>query len=123
MRRRRFKYWLLNVIAGLVVLLLGGMHLAIFHLDDVLAPLLGISTEPLAWAEVRARGTRVGQVAAYVLLLAAALFHGFYGLRTVLTEIWDGRRATVAIGIVCWVLGLSLFAVGTFGAIYFHGVS
>ena len=123
MRRRRLKYWLLNLVAGLVTLLLGGMHLAIFHLDDVLAPWLGISTEPLAWAEVRARGTRALQVAAYVLLLAAALFHGFYGLRTILTEIWGGRRAAVATGIVCWVLGLSLFAVGTFAAIRFHGVS
>lgn len=123
MRRRRLKYWLLNAVAGLVVLLLGGMHLATFHLDDVLAPALGISTEPLAWAEVRARGARVVQVAAYVLLLAAALFHGFYGLRTVLTELWDGPRAAVAIGIICWIVGLGLFAVGTVAAILFHGAS
>lgn len=123
MRRRRFKYWLLNAIAGLVVLLLAGVHLATFHLDDVLAPVLGLSTEPLAWAEVQARGAQVAQVAIYILLLATALFHGFYGLRTVLTEVWGGRRAAMAISIACWVLGLGLFSIGTFAAIYFHGVS
>lgn len=123
MRRRRLKYWLLNAVAGSVVLLLAGIHLATFHLDDVLGPVLGLSTEPLAWAEVRARGASSIQVVAYIMLLATALFHGFYGLRTVLTEVWSSRRAAAAIGIFCWILGLSLFAVGTFAAIHFHGVS
>ncbi len=114
---------MLNAIAGLVVLLLAGIHLATFHLDDVLAPVLGLSTEPLAWAEVKARGASVIQIAVYVLLLATALFHGFYGLRTVLTEVWSSRRAATVITIACWVLGLGLFAVGTFAALYFQGVS
>ena len=120
MRSRNLKFWLLNAVCGLIVLVFAGLHLASFHLDDVMALILSNSTEPLAWAQVSARGGSLTYVVGYIFLLATALFHGFYGLHTVLTEVWSGNRAAVAINFLCWIAGLGLFAFGTIAAVYFH---
>ena len=45
----------------------------------------------------------------YVLLLAVSLYHGFYGLHTILTEIWTSRRAGSVIAVLCTALGGGLF--------------
>jgi len=45
----------------------------------------------------------------YVLLSAVVLFHGFYGLGTMLTEFWPGRTAAVVINGLCVTLGSGLF--------------
>ena len=45
----------------------------------------------------------------YILLLAVALFHGFYGLHTILTEFWTSRRAGTLIASTCIGVGGGLF--------------
>ena len=120
MRSRNLKYWFINIIAGLVVLVFAGMHLASFHLDDLMALVFSNSTDPLSWAQVSARGSSPVFTAAYVFLLGTALFHGFYGLHTVLSEVWSSKRASNLINILCWIVGLALFCVGTVAAITFH---
>lgn len=45
----------------------------------------------------------------YILLSALMLFHGFYGLHTMLTEIWTGPKTGVALAGVCVMLGTGLF--------------
>lgn len=101
-------------------MVLAGMHLASFHLDDVMALVFSNTTEPLAWAQVSARGQSLAYVAGYVFLLGTTLFHGFYGLHTVLTEAWSSKRAAVVVNLFCWFAGLGLFAIGTVAAVYFH---
>lgn len=49
----------------------------------------------------------------YVLLLAVAMFHGFCGLHTILTEIWPSRRAGSIIASACIALGGALFVLAT----------
>ena len=120
MQTRNLKYWFINAVCGLLVLVLAGMHLFSFHLDDLMALVFSNSTEPLAWAQVSARGTSLAYVIGYIVLLGTALFHGFYGLHTVLTEIWSSQRASAAINILCWLFGLSLFATGVVAAVSFH---
>ena len=46
----------------------------------------------------------------YILLLAVALYHGFYGLHTILTEFWTSRRAGSLIAGICIAVGVGLFA-------------
>lgn len=120
MRSRNLKFWLLNAVCGVIILVFAGMHLASFHLDDLMALVFTNSTEPLSWAQVSARGESPVFVAGYIFLLATALFHGFYGLHTVLTEVWNSKRAVAAVNFLCWFAGLGLFAVGTIAVIYFH---
>ena len=114
------KYWLLNALCGLAVLVLLGGHMATMHLDDVMALVTGGNTEPLAFAEVSRRGRSAGMAAAYVLLLATALFHGLYGVHTILTERWSGARAAARIRLGCWALGVTLFVVGAGGTLLFY---
>ncbi len=114
------RYWFLNAICGLVVLVLLTMHMFTMHLDDVLALFFSVNTEPLGWDAVSSRGASVPYTAAYIVLLGTALFHGFYGLRTVLTEVWTGDAAGKLIRAGCWVLGLGLFAIGLAAALAYH---
>lgn len=120
MRSRNLKFWLLNAICGLIILVFAGMHLASFHLDDMMALVFTNSTEPLAWAQVSARGANLAYAIGYVFLLGTALFHGFYGLHTVLTEMWSSKRAVAVVNFLCWLGGLGMFAIGSAAAIYFH---
>lgn len=114
------KYWLLNAVCGLLVLVLLGGHMATMHLDDIMALVTGGSTEPLSYGEVTKRGYSLPMAAAYVLLLGTALFHGLYGVHTMLTERWSGARAAARIRLGCWLLGLVLFVVGAGGSVIFY---
>ena len=114
------KYWLINAACAVVVLLLLGMHMAGIHLDDVMALIFGSNTEPLSWAQVNARGTSTFMTVSYILLLGTALFHGFYGLHTILTEFWPGPRASRVVLFGCWAAGIVLFLTGSIATVAFH---
>ena len=114
------KYWLWALFSALVILILLGSHMANMHLETFLGQMVSTSANPLAWGEVVARGSSGIATGAYVLLLGAALFHGFLGLRTILTEFWPSRGAEKIISLSCWVGGAILFAVGTYTTLTFH---
>lgn len=119
----RSSVWFWSLVSGLVVLGLLGWHMAVMHLHGSLGLFVSMSAEPLAWPDVVARGRSAVVAASYVLLLGAALFHGFYGLRTMLTEYWPTRAAQKLITISCWVTGGALFTVGAYAAIAFRSAA
>jgi succinate dehydrogenase hydrophobic anchor subunit len=53
----------------------------------------------------------------YILLLGAALFHGLYGLRSMLFELSFSRAVEKFIGGLCAVAGVVLFVYGSYAAI------
>ncbi|MEI8333804.1 MAG: hypothetical protein WCH74_08110 [Chloroflexota bacterium] len=112
--------WTWHIAAGAVILILLGMHMAIMHLNQSLG-LFG--PEPLAWESVAERATSLFFTVTYVLLLGAALYHGFYGFRNILFELNPGAglRRTIDVGLS--VLGLALFAFGTWAAIAAPGAA
>jgi succinate dehydrogenase / fumarate reductase membrane anchor subunit len=114
------RYWFLNAICGLVVLVLLTAHMFTMHLDDVLALIVSFDTEPLSWTAVSQRGASSLYTTVYIVLLGTALFHGFYGLRTILTEVWSSERAGKIIRFGCWLVGIGLFAIGTAAALMYH---
>lgn len=114
------KYWLLNAVCGVLVLFLLGIHMAVMHLDDVLALVIGTDPAPLDWSRVTLRGESRFFTITYVILLGSALFHGLYGLHTMLTELWSGPRAARLIPLGCWVAGVFLFLVGSIATVSFH---
>ena len=119
----RTLYWFLNLLSGLVVFVLLGWHMAIMHLEDLLGLVFSVSAEPLAWEHVLARGRSTLFASTYVLLLGTALFHGFYGLRTILTEYFSGKGAETLITASCWIAGGALFAIGTYTTLAFSSAS
>lgn len=112
--------WTWHIGAGLVILVLLGLHMAIMHLDQS----LGISgVEPVEWESVATRATSLFFTVTYVLLLGAALYHGFYGLRNILLEMNPGSGVRRAINVGLSVLGVGLFVLGTWAALAAPGAA
>jgi succinate dehydrogenase hydrophobic anchor subunit len=65
-------------------------------------------------SEVINRGRDAGQMLAYLLFLAAALYHGLYGLRGVLLELPSADRWRQPITWALVLVGLVVFAYGTY---------
>ena len=88
------RLWTWHVGAGAVILVLLGLHMTVMHLDAFVRVFNATAEEPIAWSNVFARGQSTFFLVSYVLLLGAALFHGFYGLRTIVFELnpGDGLR-------------------------------
>ena len=59
----------------------------------------------------------------YILLLGTALYHGLYGLRTILFELTLKPAAEKAVSVVLLVAGLGLFGLGTWAAIAVHAIA
>jgi len=117
------RYWLFNALCGVLVLFLLGVHMTTMHLDDLWALVSNADPEPLNWLQVSRRGQDRVVTATYIVLLGTALFHGLYGLHTMLTELLPGRRAARLVLVGCWSFGLLLFFVGTFVTVAFHVLS
>ena len=102
--------WYLFLLAGLVLLITLGIHYGVMHLGGLFgAP----RSETLTFASVSARSGRIFYMTVYLILLAAALYHGLYGLRAVVYEIsalpWGVRQAAgkaiAAAGFVFFIYG------------------
>jgi succinate dehydrogenase hydrophobic anchor subunit len=111
------KLWSWHVLAGLVILVLLGLHMVIMHLDAIFGVLNPAGGEPVSWANVVARGRMIFFPVTYIILLGAALFHGLYGLRNILFELNPGTGVKKAISTVFVLGGLALFAFGTWAAV------
>jgi len=117
------KLWTWHILAGGVILVLLGLHMAIMHLDALLGWFNAPGTHPIDWDNVAARGKAAFFPVSYVILLGAALFHGLYGLRNILLELDPPAGAKKAIGAVLLLVGLGLFALGTWAAVASHALA
>ncbi len=109
---RETRLWSLHLLAIPFILVLLGMHFALMHYAPVF---YGISVEEARSFEVMVeRGRTIAQFVLYILLLAAGLYHGFYGLRGILRELplTPALSRIVDVGIL--VLGLLVFGLGTY---------
>lgn len=114
---RETKFWIWHMAAGLAILGLLGTHMAIMHLGELLR-LIGVGPgSPLEFAHVMARAGLPIFLVSYIILLAAALFHGLFGLRTILLELTLSPRAERAVTVTCWGVGVVFFLLGTWAAV------
>ena len=109
--------WTWHIGAGVVILVLLGLHMAIMHLNNTLGIFGTAGTAPTDWGSVAARARSLFFTVTYVLLLGAALYHGFYGLRNILLELDPGAGLRRSIDVAFSVLGLALFAFGAWVAV------
>jgi succinate dehydrogenase / fumarate reductase membrane anchor subunit len=86
------------------------------HLDYVLGIYNPAGGHPIDWANVVARARSLFFTASYVLLLGAALFHGFYGLRNIVFELGPSSRVKTAVNWLCVIAGAGLFGLGSWAA-------
>ena len=110
---RESTLWFWHIIAGAVILVLLGIHMAIMHLDDILA----LYANTTSWQTVIARSQQGFFMITYIILLGAALYHGLYGFRTILFELNLRKGTQKAITWLFLAGGILLFVYGTWVAI------
>jgi succinate dehydrogenase hydrophobic anchor subunit len=109
-------YWTWFIIAGIVILVFGGLHMLVQHLSmlGVFNPEGGAVTD---WGNVVFRAQHQFIAFTYIILLAATLYHGFYGLRTIVFELGPKKSFQDGFTVLLWIVGLILFGFGTYSAI------
>ncbi len=117
---RESTLWFGQLLAGAVILILLALHMFIMHLDALMV-LLGLShRDPIDQEIVFARSQQIFFMITYILLLGAALYHGLYGLRTILFELTLSRALERAVSLILTVSGLALFAYGAYAAVVIY---
>jgi len=109
MRESRLWFW--HILSAIV------MHMGTMHLGAILTSIGIGSRDPVQSAEVFHRSQQLVYMITYILLLGAALFHGLYGLRSMLFELSLSKGMEKAIGSVCALAGIVLFIYGTYVAV------
>ncbi len=114
--------WTWHILTGVIILVLLGLHMITMHLDSILGWFNPVEGEAAtAWVNVAERAQSTGYIFVYVLLLGAALYHGLYGFRTILFELGVGKGTERFISVLFVLVGVGLFALGTWAAIAAHG--
>ena len=106
------RLWSLHLLAIPIIFVLLGMHFAVMHYAPVF---YDMSVEEARSFEVMIeRGRSVAQLVLYILLLAAGLYHGLYGVRGILRELPLTPALSKAVDIGILLFGLFIFALGTY---------
>jgi succinate dehydrogenase hydrophobic anchor subunit len=104
---RESRLWLLFLLAALLIAVTLTIHMAVLHLDHI----LGIENT-VGYLTVIERGRQMFYPVVYTVLLGAALYHGLYGLRTILFELSLPRVLERTISWVFLVFGVGMFVYG-----------
>ena len=104
---------LIQMITGVLVALLLGLHIAVMHLDAVIG-FFGVNVgDTTSWDSMIERARMGLWVGVYIALLVFGLFHALNGLRNILLETnissRSGRVVTgviIAFGAVFLLLGI-----------------
>ena len=120
---RETKYWTWHMAAGVVILFLLGLHMTIMHLGSLTHFFAPYAGEAVSKANCLFRDGKLFFTVTYILLLGIALYHGLYGLRTMLFELTLKPAGEKALTFVLLVAGLGLFGLGVWAAIAAHAIA
>ncbi len=120
---RETKYWTWHMAAGVVIFVLLGLHMLIMHLSGTTHLFAPAGGESISRENSLARDRQLFFTVTYILLLGIALYHGLYGLRTILFELTLKPAAEKTISVLLLVMGLCLFGLGTWAAITVHAIA
>jgi len=109
---RETRLWSLHILVIPIIAILLGMHFAVMHYAPVF---YGMSVEKAReFSTMIERGRSVAQFVIYILLLAAGLYHGLYGLRGIIRELPLTPTLAKAIDVGMVLFGLAIFALGAY---------
>jgi succinate dehydrogenase / fumarate reductase membrane anchor subunit len=120
---RETKYWTWHMAAGVVILFLLGLHMLIMHVGGMAHLFVPYGGEPVSKMNSLARDGKLFFTITYVLLLAVALYHGLYGLRTILFELTLKPAVEKTITAALLIMGIGLWGLGTWAAIAVHAIA
>jgi len=117
------KYWTWHMTAGVALLFLLGLHMLVMHMVGTAHWFAPYGTEPDSLQNSLFRDAKLFFTITYIFLLGVALYHGLYGLRTILFELTLKPAVERTITVVLLVVGLGLFGLGTWAAVAAHGIA
>jgi succinate dehydrogenase / fumarate reductase membrane anchor subunit len=120
---RETKFWTWHMAAGVVILFLLGQHMVIMHMGGITHLFSPHGGAAISKENSLFRDGQLYFTIAYILLLAVALYHGLYGLRTILFELTLKPAVEKALSVVLLVVGLTLFGLGAWAAIAVHAIA
>lgn len=102
--------WLMQLVTGVLIAVLLGIHMVMQHLDKVLV-FFGVNLDdPTSWHSMIERSREVTWASIYIALLAVVLYHALNGLRNIILELTPSARTErivtwtiIAFGIVIFV--------------------
>jgi len=107
---RESTLWLMHLTAGAVMLVVLGIHFGVMHLGGLFGYAPG---EVLTFTSVNERSGQLFYVVVYMILLVAALYHGLYGLRSILYELsFIGPALRKTINVLLVLAGWGFFFFG-----------
>ena len=109
---RESQLWALHLFAGAALVVLLGVHMGVQHYPTLLSWLGWADQQVREFGSVAARSSSAAWTVLYVLLLGFAVYHGLYGLRRILHEIWYSPRATRTVDVLVVAFGLVVFVYG-----------
>jgi succinate dehydrogenase hydrophobic anchor subunit len=120
MKVKESKLWILFIVAGALIVALLGIHMIIMHCDSLVASVTGgVPHDVLGSESVAQRSKSAVHMVIYIALLLLALFHGFYGLRSMVQElpVPDKLRGyvdafSVSAGFVLFIWGTTAVLIG-----------
>ena len=117
------KYWTWHMAAGVVLVFLLGLHMLIMHMVGTAHWFTPYGSDPHSLQNSLFRDGKLFFTVTYILLLGVALYHGLYGLRTMLFELTLKPAVEKTITFVLLVAGLGLFGLGSWAAVAAHGIA
>jgi len=121
--RNGTKYWTWHMAAGVVLLLLLGLHMVIMHLGGSVHLFAPRGADAVSEANSQWRDSKICFAISYILLLGVGLYHGLYGLRTILLELTLKPAMEKFVTAVLVVVGVGLFGLGSWAAWAAHVVA
>src|SRR4030042_2192710 len=102
--------WFIQLVTGVLIAVLAGIHMVMQHLDKVLG-FFGVNlNDPTSWHSMVERSREVIWASIYIALLAVVLYHALNGLRNIILELTTSARTE---RIVTWAIvafGIIVFA-------------
>jgi succinate dehydrogenase hydrophobic anchor subunit len=108
--KRNTYLWLMQLVTGILIAVLLGIHMVMQHLDKILL-FFGVNlNDPTSWNSMIERSREVTWAGIYIALLAVLLYHALNGLRNVILELTPSARTErvvtrtiIAFGIIVFI--------------------
>jgi succinate dehydrogenase hydrophobic anchor subunit len=106
----RYTYlWLMQLVTGVLIAVLLGIHMVMQHLKDILR-FFGVNlNNPASWQSMIERSRQIIWASIYIALLAVVLYHALYGLRNVILELTPSARTERVVTRVIIAFGIIVF--------------
>jgi succinate dehydrogenase / fumarate reductase membrane anchor subunit len=111
----------MHIVAGALLIVFLGIHTVIMHYDTVMGYLGLSSAEALDFNNsVLPRMKSLAHTVIYLILLVIGLYHGLYGVRSMIYELAIPTGAKKAAGILLLLVGLAVGAWGVYTILAGH---